>query len=121
MSQSMLKIIKGALGLVIPEEWSVLLEETHTTMCFLNEIAHETVEKVFLPLQTLEFKDVGWGWQINDGDNIQRIDAIFGYHKSKQMSRLNTQNPFMRIELYVIMTTSQKNVSKMPRVVFPLV
>ena len=51
-----------ALGLVIPEEWSVLLEETHITVRFLSEIAHEMAEKVFLPLQTLEFKDVGWGW-----------------------------------------------------------
>ena len=58
----MLKIIKGALGLVIPEEWSVLLEETHITVFFLNEIAHEMVEKFFLPLQNLEFKDGGWGW-----------------------------------------------------------
>ena len=58
----MLKVIKGALGLVIPEEWSVLLEETHITMHFLSEIAHEKTEKFFLPLQTLEFKDVGWGW-----------------------------------------------------------
>ena len=62
MSQSVLNIIKGALGLVIPEEWSVLLKETHITMHFLCEIAHETVEKVFLPLQTLEFKEIIWGW-----------------------------------------------------------
>ena len=54
----MLNIIKGVLGLVIPEEWGVLLEETHITMCFLSEIAHETTEKVFLPLQTLEFKEI---------------------------------------------------------------
>ena len=47
----MLKIIKGTLGLVISEEWSVLLEETHITMRFLYEIAHETTKKVFLPLQ----------------------------------------------------------------------
>ena len=62
MSQSVLNIIKGALGLVIPEEWSVLLEETHIAVCFLCEIAHETSEKVFLPLQTLEFKEISWGW-----------------------------------------------------------
>ena len=62
MSQSVLKIIKGALGLVIPEEWGVLLEETHITVHFLSEIAHEMTKKVFLPLQTLEFKDGGWGW-----------------------------------------------------------
>ena len=62
MSQSMLKIIKGALGLVILEEWCVLLEEMHITVCFLYEIAHETTEKVFLPLQTLDFKEIGWGW-----------------------------------------------------------
>ena len=58
----MLKIVKGALGLVIQEEWCVLLEETHIIVHFLSEIAHETAEKVFLPSQTLEFKDVGWGW-----------------------------------------------------------
>ena len=62
MSQSMLKIIKGALGLVILEEWGVLLKETHITVSFLCEIAHETVEKVCLPLQTLEFKEISWGW-----------------------------------------------------------
>ena len=62
MSQSMLKTIKGMFGLVIQEEWSVLLEETHITVHFLSEIAHETTEKVFFPLQTLEFKDFGWGW-----------------------------------------------------------
>ena len=61
MSQSVLKIIKGALVLVIPEEWGVLLEEMHITMRFLCEIAHEMVEKVFLPLQNLEFKDISWG------------------------------------------------------------
>ena len=59
MSQSILKTLKDALGLVILEEWSVLLEEMHITMHFLSEIAHETAEKVCLPLQTLEFKDVG--------------------------------------------------------------
>ena len=58
----MLEIIKSSLGLVIPEEWSVLLDETHIIVCFLCEIAYEMVEKVFLPLQTLEFKEVGWGW-----------------------------------------------------------
>ena len=58
----MLKIMKGALGLVIPEEWSVLLEETHVTMHFLWDISHEMTEKVFLPLQTLEFKEISWGW-----------------------------------------------------------
>ena len=62
MIQSMLKIIKGALGLLILEEWCVLLEETYITMRFLCEIAHEMAEKVFLPLQTLEFKDISWGW-----------------------------------------------------------
>ena len=61
MSQSMLEIIKGALVLVIPEEWCVLLEETHITVCFLYEIAHKMAEKVFLPLQTLEFKEISWG------------------------------------------------------------
>ena len=61
MRQRVLKIIKGALGLVILEEWSVLLEETHVTVRFLCEIAHETTEKVFLPLQTLDFKEISWG------------------------------------------------------------
>ena len=58
----MFEIIKGVLGLVIPEEHGVLLKEMHITVCFLSKIAHETTEKIFLPLQTLEFKDVGWGW-----------------------------------------------------------
>ena len=58
----MLKIIKGALGLVILDEWSVLLEDTHVIVHFSYEIAHEMVEKVFLPLQTLEFKEISWGW-----------------------------------------------------------
>ena len=58
MSQSMLKTIKGTLGLVILEEWSVLLKDTHITMCFLNEIAHETAEKVFLP--AANFGVQGW-------------------------------------------------------------
>ena len=58
----MLKIIKGALGLVILEQWSVLFEEMHITVCFLCEIAHETVKKVCLPLQNLEFKEISWGW-----------------------------------------------------------
>ena len=58
----MFKIIEGSLGLVIPKEWIVLLKEMHITMRFLSEIAHEMVENFFLPLQTLEFKDVGWGW-----------------------------------------------------------
>ena len=80
----MLKTIKGTLGLVILEELSVILEETHITMHFLSEIAHETAEKVCLPLQTLEFKDGGWGWQINDGGNIKRIN---------RMPSLDTTNP----------------------------
>ena len=58
----MLTIIKGALGLVILEEWSVLLKETHITVCFLCEIAHEITEKVFIPLQTLEFEEISWVW-----------------------------------------------------------
>ena len=62
MSQSVLKIIKGTLGLVILEEWSVFLEETPITVHFLCEITHETMEKVCLPLQTLEFKEISWGW-----------------------------------------------------------
>ena len=61
MSQSVLKTIKGALGLVIPEEWSVLLEETHISVRFLCEIAYKMAEKFFLPLQTLEFEKIGWG------------------------------------------------------------
>ena len=50
MSQSMLEIIKGALGLVILEEQGVLLEEMHITVHFLCEITHETAKKVCLPL-----------------------------------------------------------------------
>ena len=57
----MFEIIKGSLGLVIPKERSVLLQETHITVRFFYKIAHETTEKVFLPLQTLEFKEIGWG------------------------------------------------------------
>ena len=64
MSQRVLKIIKGTLDLVILEEWGVLLEETHITMCFLYKIAHEIVEKVGLPLQTLDFHEISWGWKI---------------------------------------------------------
>ena len=55
----MFHIVKSSLGLVILEEWSVLLEEMHIIVRFLREIAHETMEKVCLPMQTLEFKDVG--------------------------------------------------------------
>ena len=61
MSQSVLKTIKCVLGLVILEEWSVLLQETHITMHFLSEIANETIEKFFLSLQTLEFNDIHRG------------------------------------------------------------
>ena len=57
----MFEIMKGVLGLVILEEQSVLLEEMHITVGFLCEIAHEMTEKVFLPLQTLEFKETSWG------------------------------------------------------------
>ena len=58
----MLNIIRGVLGLVIQEEWGALLKEMHITACFICEIAHEMVEKFFLCLQTLEFKDGVWGW-----------------------------------------------------------
>ena len=58
----MLEVIKGVLGLVIPEEWIFLLLEMHITVHFLSEIAHEMTEKVCLPLQSLDFKDGGWGW-----------------------------------------------------------
>ena len=61
MSEITLKIIKGMLGLVILEEWSVLLEETHITVRFLSEIAHKMTKKVCISLQTLDFKDGGWG------------------------------------------------------------
>ena len=57
----MLKIIKGLLGLVIPKEWSVLLEETHITVCFLIKVTNKMTKKVLLRLQILELKDVGWG------------------------------------------------------------
>ena len=61
MGQRVFKIINGALGLVIPEEQGVLLEDMHITMHFLCEIAHEMAEKVCLPLQNLEFKEISWG------------------------------------------------------------
>ena len=57
----MLKIIKGVLGLVILEEWSVLHEEMHITMHFLSEVTNKTTKKVCLPLETLELSNVGWG------------------------------------------------------------
>ena len=43
------------------------------------------------------------------------LDAIFGNHKAKQMSRLNEKNTFMRIEPYIIMTAPQEYVSKMTK------
>ena len=58
----MFEIIKGALGLFIPKERGVLFKEMHITVHFLYEIAHEMAEKFFLPLQTLEFKEISWGW-----------------------------------------------------------
>ena len=57
----MFEIIEGSLGPVILEEWSVLLKEIHITMHFLSEATNKTTKKVFLPLQNLEFKQVGWG------------------------------------------------------------
>ena len=57
----MLEIIKGSLGLVILEEWSVLLQEMHITVRFLSEIANEMAKKFCLPLQTLELNNVYWG------------------------------------------------------------
>ena len=62
MSQSAFEIIKGVLGLVIPKERGILFKETHIIVCFLYKIAHEMVEKFYLPLQTLEVKEIGWGW-----------------------------------------------------------
>ena len=58
MSQSMLDIIKGSMGLVILEEWSVLLQEMHITVRFLSKIANETMKN---PLQNLELNHVCWG------------------------------------------------------------
>ena len=78
MSQSMLNIIKGALGLIIPEEWRVLLEETHITVHFLCEIAHKTAKKVCLPLQTLEFKEISWG--LVEPKWLQFLEDQSGYH-----------------------------------------
>ena len=66
----MLKIIKGVLVLVIPEGWSIVLEETHITMHFFCKVAHKTTKKVFLPLQTLEINDVCGAGKV-------RIEAIF--------------------------------------------
>ena len=48
------------------------------------------------------------------------LDSILRNHKAQKMSHINAKNTFVWIESYVIMTTSQKNVSKMPRVVLPL-
>ena len=61
MGQSVIKIIKGSLGLVILEEWIILLKKTHITMRFLSKVPNKTTKKVFLPLKNLELKDVGWG------------------------------------------------------------
>ena len=55
----MFDIIEGSLGLVIPKEWSVLLDETHITMHFLSKVTNKMMKKVCLPLQNLELKDVG--------------------------------------------------------------
>ena len=62
MIQSVFEIIKGTLGLVIPKERGVLFKEMHITVRFLCKIAQETMEKVCLPLQNLEFEKIGWGW-----------------------------------------------------------
>ena len=64
------EIIKGSLGLVIPKEQSVLLKEMHITVRFLSKVTNKMAKKVFLPLQTLEFKDVGWGSQGEYSNNI---------------------------------------------------
>ena len=61
MGQGMIDIIKGSLGLVILEKWSILLQEKNITMHFLKEITNEMVKKFFLPLQTLELNNVDWG------------------------------------------------------------
>ena len=84
MGQSMLKIIKNSLGLVILEEWSFLLKEMHITVCFLSKVTNKTTKKVFLPLQTLEFKDVGWGREGEYSSNIQwiNLDAILRNHEA---------------------------------------
>ena len=91
-------------------------------MCFLNKIANETMEKFYLPLQTLDINNVCWGRQGQYSSNIQWIDldAILRNHKAKKKSRLNSKNTFVWIELYVIMTKSHENVPKMPKVVFSL-
>ena len=80
----MLKIIKGVLGLVIPEEWSVPLEETHITVHFLSEIAHETTEKVCLPYKL-------WSSRMLVGAGRLMIVAIF--KGSIQMPYVDTTKP----------------------------
>ena len=84
----MLKIIKGALGLVIPEEWGVLLKETHINMCFLSKFTNKTMNKIFLPLQTLEFKR---SWL---GGGRASIAAVF--NGSIRIPSLETTKPKRR-------------------------
>ena len=83
----MLNIIKGALGLVIPKEWSVVLEEMHIIVHFLYEIAHKTVEKVFLPCKL-------WSSRRLVGVGRSRIAAIF--KGSIWMPSLDTTKPSRR-------------------------
>ena len=82
MDQSVINIIEGSLGLVILEEWSILLKEMHITMCFPSKVTNKTTKKVYLPLQTLELKEVGWGSQGEYSSNLQwiNLDAIFRNH-----------------------------------------
>ena len=80
----MLKIIKGALGLVIPEEWCVLLEETHITMHFLCGIAHEMTEKFSFPCKL-------WSSKRLVGVGRSRMATIF--KESIWMPSLDTTKP----------------------------
>ena len=85
-------------------------------MRFFCEVAYETMKKVCLPLQTLEFSDISRGGQGQNSSNFQRIylDAIFGNHKAQKTSSFNKKDTFVCIKPNVIMTTPKKNVSKVP-------
>ena len=62
--QGFLKSVKGLLCLLIPQEWSILIQQVHKSLGQIGIINDKYTQEINCPLEILKVSNCAWGLKV---------------------------------------------------------
>jgi len=100
----------------------IALEKPCKTLSHLGIVWYEPSQKISFALQTLQLVQGSRGRKIHDGLDFKRIqaDTLSGDDEPEKSARLYAEDTLVRIKPDTVVSTAQKDIAKMGRMVFAL-